>query len=108
MILLLAAGCCGLWLFVAASHLGTCISFLVLSAQACGLFAVSTVGVATEHVGVAGDILLSEVEEDGGVECNATQTGLEVEMRTRAAACASSQTYHLASLYRLVLGHELL
>ena len=66
------------------------------------------VTVALEIVEIACNILVAEIEEQGWVQCHTTETGLEMEVRTGASSCITTQAYHFSSSYFLILGNELL
>ena len=74
--------------------------------QTCGLSRFSCILATTEGVEIARDILIAEVEHEGGVEGYTAKASLEVEVRTGATASVTTQTDRITSLYFLILLNE--
>ena len=83
-------------------------SVVVLATFTGSNFRVALVTGQREEVVIAGDILVAEVEEKGGIEGYAAQTCLEMQMRTRASSGVAAETDGLSGTYHLVFFHQLL
>ena len=78
-----------------------------LATGSVSLSILALVTVTLEIVEIACNILVAEIEEQGWVQCYTTETGLEMEVRTGASTCVTTQANHFSSSYFLVLGNEL-
>ena len=79
-----------------------------LATGSVSLSILALVTVTLEIVEIASDVLVAEIEEQGRVQCHTTETGLEMEVRTGASTCITTQANHFSSSYFLILGNELL
>ena len=78
-----------------------------LATGSVSLSILALVTVTLEIVEIASDVLVAEIEEQGWVQCHTTETGLEMEVRTGASTCVTTQANHFSSFYFLILGNEL-
>ena len=79
-----------------------------LSAGCCGLGRLAVHGAAAEDIVVAGDILIAEVEEEGGVEGHTAKAGLKMQVGTCASSSVSAKTDGVAGADGLVLSDQML
>ena len=76
--------------------------------QAGGLCRLCCITVTTEIVEVACYVLIMEVEHQGRVQGYATETGLEMQVRTCATTCVTTETDRITSLHFLILNNQML
>ena len=60
-----------------------------------------------EHIVVVDDILIAEVEHQGRVQSYAAETRLEMQVRTGATTCVTTQSDNIASTNLLVFLYQL-
>ena len=75
----------------------SCVATIAhFSTKACCFNRLFVVGVHIIYIVIARDILISEVEHQCRIERHATQSCLEVQVRTCASSCVSAQTNHFS------------
>ena len=86
----------------------TTLAAAIDATQTGSLCRLGGITVATEVVEVACYVLIVEVEHQGRVQGYATETGLEVQVRTCATACVTTETDRITSLHFLILYNQML
>ena len=76
--------------YLTVDHVAAVATIANLTTLTCRDLRLVVVGALVEDVVVAGNILVSEIEEKGGVQRNAAQTCFKMKMRTRASACIAA------------------
>ena len=100
-------GCNGQLVVVLIGVEAAVVSVRIDTTQTGGPCRLGSIALAMVCIEIACHVLIAEVEHQGGIQGNATETCLKVQMGTRTAARVATQSDGLSGTYLLILTDEL-